>query len=1111
MALKVSTSTSNLQELVDCFDDIPSLMSKISHSNVKLAPNRFQVIEPNQSFGMDLALRGNQSVTSLDGNHNHRLDRMAKQTIKVIDHLATIPDSPLKKPIRNVKETSAIAKEKLQKYSKNNNVDIKKLYLPYDVHRKGRVTYKEFSEALVAASSGIGSEEAHILASNLDNKKTGTIKYENILDALKDLENNASNLINKSSMPTKLLATSSDNEESVRQKSSRISPDHNVYVHSFDDPKVDYYNPRIITRQSLEPTLPIENKTIKKVVDKTIFEERGRRKFDCHNDSSRLELDFRMIANDPLFNKIKSRRSSSAPPGSATSNSLSSVINNNNNNSILMNDKAKSLHNSLLRVSNNTDYESNTKQAIINEKDQQKQIQLDKINGLKAAVQKSNNNNNENTKKIKAKVLENSVITQMNGKMNNLKHILKKQDPSKSGLLNYNEFKSALHKAGISLTPDQMNTLFTNFAGKVTQEPAANIDIGFTNGLAVNIESFVDNMETRNTAPMYSHLHNNANKNDNSNENIRIFKKILYATNKLPDPLLGYQSQSQHMNNSTHNNHNKYGFVHKNELKESLRACGVDLSTKEFNILLESTNNNSSNNHNFADMIEISSLDKKIHEIVNNYDINQQNEHDRKLYDNPRYSSSFKSNNDVLVNYNQPVYKTVQDSSLSHNLELQKWGKLKHCFQKHSKEVLKAFSDCNNQADLEGISLIQLKKNLKKVGILLGKDDFNRLETNIQKNYYQTNNNKDNNSMNESIPKVSLDQFCELMDLRIVSNRNKIEVINPKERDVPGGVFNSSSKTLNCSDNFLTTALIDGMQFDNFTNIKRRKSPMSLSAHLTEPSKFWLMEHGSDNCMAFPYPIPCLRDSLPPPQLRPPKTHQSKSQTLNDYTGLGLFGVKQDLFGRSNEFVRYSSVPHSRGNGHSRRPSGGSLTNTTDTESYYQPSETITSIASSVTGLMKRSNAPTIITNNTNSSVAASSITWKSQNKNRDYSTNPQVRRKRSTSAPPRSSYAKLSDYSNTFGRIFTSNEIKYDDSTTITTDLTPRSINRTPSFDNKVTRPRTPTALKEYSNNNSNNNYISDNSSSTSNKSYKSLLKRNSFSQLSLHSTPFAIGNNFE
>lgn len=89
---------------------------------------------------------------------------------------------------RDVQTTATIAKTKLLEL-KENIGDIDKLFVGFDTHRRGKISYEEFSQTLLVANSGLEKHETKSLATKLDKKKAGSVEYASILSALQEVEN----------------------------------------------------------------------------------------------------------------------------------------------------------------------------------------------------------------------------------------------------------------------------------------------------------------------------------------------------------------------------------------------------------------------------------------------------------------------------------------------------------------------------------------------------------------------------------------------------------------------------------------------------------------------------------------------------------------------------------------------------------------------------------------------------------------------------------------------------------------------------------------------------------------------------------------------------------
>ena len=132
-------------------------------------------------------------AAALAGNNENQKagNQLANQAQRVLSHLSRMQVDKSHGPVKSVGELSKTAEQKLRQL-KERGVDLNKFYTQYDPNRSGCVSYKDFSDTLLAMSSGIGREDALILASTLDKKKTGQIEYKSILASLNEIQNDKS-------------------------------------------------------------------------------------------------------------------------------------------------------------------------------------------------------------------------------------------------------------------------------------------------------------------------------------------------------------------------------------------------------------------------------------------------------------------------------------------------------------------------------------------------------------------------------------------------------------------------------------------------------------------------------------------------------------------------------------------------------------------------------------------------------------------------------------------------------------------------------------------------------------------------------------------------------
>ena len=62
------------------------------------------------------------------------------------------------------------------------------VFRQYDVHRRGHITYDDFHTIVNSAASGLSKRESIALAHELDKNRTGVIRYDQIVDTLKNID-----------------------------------------------------------------------------------------------------------------------------------------------------------------------------------------------------------------------------------------------------------------------------------------------------------------------------------------------------------------------------------------------------------------------------------------------------------------------------------------------------------------------------------------------------------------------------------------------------------------------------------------------------------------------------------------------------------------------------------------------------------------------------------------------------------------------------------------------------------------------------------------------------------------------------------------------------------
>lgn len=188
-----------MDDLLDGLDNIPEIMKQIQGSptrgrrkgdnSTKDACPQIVIQHPITSFHPVLSVRTTQSfnVTAALNPENENIvaEKFALQADKVLQHLSDLRSSRAKKT-RSVAELASEALPQFdQLLEKAGDADV---FRQYDVLRRGKITYDDFHDIVVSCNTGFTKKECYALAHELDKGKTGLIKYNQIVDTLKDID-----------------------------------------------------------------------------------------------------------------------------------------------------------------------------------------------------------------------------------------------------------------------------------------------------------------------------------------------------------------------------------------------------------------------------------------------------------------------------------------------------------------------------------------------------------------------------------------------------------------------------------------------------------------------------------------------------------------------------------------------------------------------------------------------------------------------------------------------------------------------------------------------------------------------------------------------------------
>lgn len=378
------------------------------------------------------------------------------------------------------------------------------------------MSYKDFSETLVAVSSGIRRDEAQVLASHIDKRKSGSIDYKTILHALEDISSSS----RKEFTANNRNGESNDNDNQNHQIRNDNERNHIIkpnisfnYLPVKRDRRSAEYEDSLqydvtgdITRiYSLSPNIQIGQAKVTDTGPRTgrkQFHTRDRTILGAANAPYQLDLPVGEESN-----RRTPRRSSSAPPGRK-----SRLFDVESDLETVGREKEKNLRSLLDNTDSNTgNMDAPTSSSSSNNKPElpcrpeaqrlRKAFQAAIKSPLRKRACFDLKEDGANSS-----ALENIVVSDLGGKVRSLRHILKLQDKSQSGAVSCTEFKTALTKAGISLRPEESVELFNSYFKSEDNNLVASKS-AVNGGKVLDIDTFVNRMQMRTCANAFSHLH----------------------------------------------------------------------------------------------------------------------------------------------------------------------------------------------------------------------------------------------------------------------------------------------------------------------------------------------------------------------------------------------------------------------------------------------------------------------------------------------------------------------------------------------------------------------------------------------------------------------------
>jgi Ca2+-binding EF-hand superfamily protein len=368
---------------------------------------------------------------------------------------------------------------------------------------------------------------------------------------------------------------------------------------------------------------------------------------------------------------------------------------------------------------------------------------------------------------------ETEIISQMKGTAGNLRKTLQRADMSRSGKLNFDDFRLGLKKGGIHLSDEKASALFFNHAESVGNKHGY---YGYTGGKALDIENFVLRIANKSSAPLYSHVHNgNSGKSVKDAEEMRVLRKVVHATNKQADPMLVFRTLEPRQKR----------YLTPQQFREGLMHIGAPLNDGEFNVLMDRVD---TNHDGRIDVGELQTLLNRSVKEVDHAALSQRQQH---LHAHDRYTPTYRSNVMNICNTTSE-FGHVRDSAVVRR-EDYRWSKLKSQLQREKDSVLKAFCASYRHGDrgkrhstvgyaVQPLTVPQLRSKLAQEGVHLCEDDAERLQVHVERALgddrlalgqfgdgnpvYSTNEENKNT--------ISLDSFCAIVGIpRAVTKDNR--------------------------------------------------------------------------------------------------------------------------------------------------------------------------------------------------------------------------------------------------------------------------------------------------------------------------------------------------
>lgn len=741
---------------------------------------------------------------------------------------------------RNIKEIASLARNKLESFSKSH--DLSKVCHQYDVDKRGGINYKDFQDLLTASTSGLSANEAHNLAYAMDKGKLGSVDYKkNIIEQLKEIEKRSiasstleannhqqrQQLHDQKSHVSNLIFDRSHDKDNLSNKhksiyhileSTEFEP---VYIHrsqaesqqnnekyntwvvqaagGVSNLSTKEYAKKVWNKESIGPTVLVGTS------EYSTMSSQGKRR------ASSAPRSVRGSCKDQLQGSGAGRRGgpdnvsvvSSMPP------SVSSLA-------------ASS------RLSHGTSGAGRGGGSVVNNASSQ--------NSSSAYLSKA---------EITSRILENNVVSQIGGDVGKLRFALKHFDSSRSGLVNFEEFRCAAVQAGIHLPTQALQSHFQRHVQNPNKQESSGIPTG---AKLLDVNAYLQRLSLRaNTPSMSNHLQksNSSKVSPKDLEVRRVAKKVLGATccDTTKHPIAVFEAFGGARD----------GWVHPTTLRKGLSCLGATLCDSEFGVLLDQIDPRRDGR------IDLRAMDQLLHRAVADADRQDLDLHKAR---SANTSLTIKSN-DVLHDHQQHAYEPLYLSKDGKKDAL-KWGKLKSLVQDR-KHLLKFAFDANEQ-----VNVSELRQRLADAGIPLGVEDAKILETYVLRE--QPVGGRKNGS-------VSLGSMCSAVGVRVSEDHSGGSVLShPADIARDGGILSSVQPT---SIRHGHSSVFDVQRGDDFgPYFRKRRTEVTPNSNQMGASLVW-----GGNSERGDFPSQGLgschdRPARPRPSSAPPRSNSSTMGSL---------------------------------------------------------------------------------------------------------------------------------------------------------------------------------------------------------------------------------------